>query len=92
MTLEDLLNEEDATPTNFENYFKTVGIKHINRENLDMIIDKFGVVVFKMYCFSEVYKLVLERETSKRMHTWTYVIGIMTIVYTVLTILMFLKN
>ncbi len=92
MTLGELLKEENATPNNFENYFKTVGIKHINRENLDMIIDKFGVVVFRMYCFSEVYKLVLERETSKRMHIWTYVIVIMTIVYTVLTILMFIKN
>lgn len=92
MTLEELLKEETATPQNFEDYFKTVGMKHINRYNLDIIIDKFGVVVFKMYCFSEVYKLVLERETSKRMHTWTYVIGIMTIVYTFLTVLMLIKN
>lgn len=91
MTLEELLKDEAASTKNMEDYFKTVGIEHINRKNLDKIISKFGVVVFKMYCLSEVYKIVLERETSMRMHTWTYVIGTMTILYTITTILMYFK-
>lgn len=91
MTLEQLLEDETTTTKNLEAYFKTVGINNLDRKKLDKIINKFGVVVFKMYCFSEVYKIVLERETSRRMHTWTYVIGIMTIIYTGVTILMLLK-
>lgn len=91
MILEKLLEDEQATTENLEEYFKTVGISNIDRKTLDKIIERFGVVVFKMYCFSEVYKIVLDRETSRRMHTWTYVIGVMTIIYTVLTLLMFLK-
>lgn len=34
---------------------------------------------------------MLERETSKRMHTWTYIIGIMTILYTAMTFIMLLR-
>lgn len=92
MTLEELLKDQTASTNNMEDYFKTVGIENINRKNLDKIIQKFGVVVFKMYCFSEVYKIILDRETSKRMHTWTYVIGIMTILYTLLTLLIYFKK
>ena len=79
MTLEELLNHEASSIEDMEKYFKTRGLNHVKREDLDRIIDKFGLVVFKLNCFSEVYKVVLERETSKRMHTWTYIIGIMTI-------------
>ena len=91
MTLEQLLRDETATIKNLEAYFKTVGIEKLDRRTLDKIIKRFGVVVFKLYCFSEVYKIVLDRETSRRMHAWTYVIGVMTIIYTVATILMLLE-
>ena len=92
MTLTELLSHEDSSIEDMEKYFKTVGLNHVNRNDLDRIIDKFGLVVFKLSCFSEVYKVVLERETSKRMHTWTYIIGIMTILYTVMTFLMLSKK
>ena len=92
MTLTELLSHKDSSIEDMEKYFKTVGLNHVNRYDLDRIIDKFGLVVFKLNCFSEVYKVVLERETSKRMHTWTYIIGIMTILYTIMTFLMFFKK
>lgn len=92
MTLAELLSHEASSIEDMEKYFKTVGLNHVKRSDLDRIIDKFGLVVFKLNCFSEVYKVVLERETSKRMHTWTYIIGIMTILYTVMTFIMLFKN
>ena len=92
MTLAELLNHDDSSIEDMEKYFKTVGLNHVKQDDLDKIIDKFGLVVFKLNCFSEVYKVVLERETSKRMHTWTYIIGIMTILYTIMTFIMLFKN
>lgn len=92
MTLEELLSHETSSIEDMEKYFKTVGLNHVRRFDLDRIIGKFGLVVFKLNCFSEVYKVVLERETSKRMHTWTYIIGIMTILYTVMTFIMLFKK
>lgn len=92
MTLEELLSHGTSSVEDMEKYFKTVGLNHVKRNDLDRIIDRFGLVVFKLNCFSEVYKIVLERETSKRMHTWTYIIGIMTILYTFMTFLMLIEN
>ncbi len=92
MTLEELLNHEASSIEDMEKYFKTVGLNHIDRRELDRIIDKFGLVVFKMNCFSEVYKIVLERETSRRMHNWTFIIGVMTVLYTVMTFIMLMKK
>lgn len=92
MTLDELLKREDSSTEDLEEYFKTVGLNHVTRRELDQIIDRFGLVVFKLYCFSEVYKIVLERETSTRMHAWTTVIGVMTVIYTVMTFLMFFKK
>jgi len=89
MTLDELLNREDSSTEDLEQYFRTVGLNHVKRKELDKIIDRFGLVVFKLYCFSEVYKIVLERETSRRMHTWTIIIGIMTVIYTVMTFLLY---
>lgn len=91
MTLEDLLNKESSTIDDMEHYFKTIGINNVKRKNLDQIIDKFGLVVFKLSCFSEVYKVALERETSRRMHSWTIVIGVMTVLYTLMTLVMLIK-
>lgn len=91
MTLEELLNHDEASIDDMEKYFATVGLKHVDKKNLDQIIEKFGLVVFKLYCFSEVYKIVLENETSKNMRRWTYLIGVMTVLYTVLTLIMLLK-
>lgn len=91
MTLNELLNKESSTIDDMEHYFKTIGINHVKREYLDKIIEKFGLVVFKMMCFSEVYKIVLERETSRRMHSWTIVIGVMTVLYTLMTLVMLIK-
>lgn len=92
MTLDELLHYESSTIDDMEHYFKTIGINHVKRKDLDRIIDKFGLVVFKMSCFSEVYKVTLERETSKRMHIWTYIIGIMTILYTIMTLIMLINQ
>jgi hypothetical protein len=92
MTLAELLSYEASSIEDMEKYFKTVGLNHVKREDLDRIIDKFGLVVFKLNCFSEVYKVVLERETSKRMHMWIYIIGVMTILYTIMTFIMLFKN
>jgi hypothetical protein len=92
MTLDELLNREDSSTEDLEQYFRTVGLNHVKRKELDKIIDRFGLVVFKLYCFSEVYKIVLERETSRRMHTWTIIIGIMTVIYTVMTFLLYFKK
>jgi hypothetical protein len=92
MTLEELLNHETSNLECMEEYFKTVGINHVNRTDLDRIIEKYGLIVFKMNCFSEVYKIVLERETSRRMHNWTLIIGIATILYTIMTFLMLMKK
>ena len=92
MTLDELLNREDSSTEDLEQYFRTVGLNHVKRKELDKIIDRFGLVVFKLYCFSEVYKIVLERETSRRMHTWTIIIGIMTVIYTVMTFLTFFRK
>jgi hypothetical protein len=89
MTLDELLNREDSSTEDLEQYFRTVGLNHVKRKELDKIIDRFGLVVFKLYCFSEVYKIVLERETSRRMHMWTIIIGIMTVIYTVMTFLLY---
>ena len=91
MTLEELLDNDEARIDDMEKYFATVGLKHVNKKNLDQIIEKFGLVVFKLYCFSEVYKIVLENETSKNMRRWTYLIGVMTVLYTLLTLIMLLR-
>ena len=91
MTLEELLEHEETHIEDMEKYFATVGLKHVNKRDLDRIIEKFGLVVFKLYCFSEVYKIVLERETSRNMRRWTYLIGVMTVLYTVLTFIMLLR-
>jgi hypothetical protein len=91
MTLDELLHRESSTIEDMEHYFKTIGINHVNRKDLDQIIEKFGLVVFKMSCFSEVYKITLERETSRRMHSWTIVIGVMTVLYTLMTLVMLIK-
>ncbi len=91
MELHELLSNKTYSVESMEDYFKTVGLNHITSKDLDKIIDHFGLVVFKLYCFSEVYKIVLERKTSRRMHTWTFIIGIATIIYTVMTFLMLIK-
>lgn len=91
MTLDELLNLESSTIECMEHYFKTIGINHVKRKDLDKIIEKFGLVVFKMSCFSEVYKITLERETSKRMHAWTLVIGVTTVIYTAMTLIMLIR-
>jgi len=91
MTLDELLSHETSSIEEMEKYFSTVGINNLKKKDLDKIIDKFGLVVFKLYCFSEVYKIIMENETSKMMKMWTYIIGIMTILYTVMTFIMLLK-
>lgn len=91
MTLDELLNLEEYGPEDLEKYFSSVGLAHVRKKDLDKIINKFGLVIFKLYCFSEVYKIILENETSRTMHKWTYVIGIMTILYTIMTFLMLIK-
>ncbi len=91
MTLEELLNHEESSTEDMEKYFATVGLTHVKKKDLDMIIEKFGLVIFKLYCFSEVYKIVLENETSSTMHRWTYIIGTMTILYTIMTFIMLFK-
>ena len=92
MTLDELINREASTIEDMELYLKTIGINHVRRRELDKIIDKFGLVVFKLSCFSEVYKVALERETSKRMHAWTLVIGVMTVLYTLMTLFMLIRQ
>jgi len=91
MTLEELLSHEESCTGNMEKYFATVGLTHVKKKDLDRIVERFGLVVFKLYCFSEVYKIILENETSRTMHVWTYIIGIMTILYTIMTFIMFFK-
>lgn len=91
MTLDELLLRNETTTDDLEQYFKSVGLNHVKRRELDKIIEHFGLVVFKLYCFSEVYKIVLERETSRRMHLWTTLIGVTTVLYTFITFLMFFK-
>jgi hypothetical protein len=91
MTLRELLDDEDTSIENMQSYFKTVGFGHVNRKDLDRIIDRIGLTIFGLTCFSEVYKVVLERETSSTMRFWTYIIGTATIVYTVMTFMMLLK-
>lgn len=91
MTLDELLSHKTSNLEDMEKYFSTVGINHVKRKDLDKIIDKFGLVVFKLNCFSEVYKVITENETSKTMRRWTYIIGTMTILYTVMTFIMLLK-
>lgn len=91
MTLEQLLSHKESSTENMEKYFATVGLTHVKKKDLDMIIEKFGLVIFKLYCFSEVYKIVLENETSRSMHRWTYIIGTMTILYTIMTFIMLIK-
>ena len=92
MTLEELLKGDSSSYENMEKYFSTVGISHVTKKDLDKIIDKFGLVVFKLSCFSEVYKVVLESATSRIMQRWTYIIGIMTILYTVMTFIMMIRQ
>jgi uncharacterized membrane protein len=92
MTFDELLSSGSASIEDMEHYFKTIGINHVSRKQLDKIIGKFGLVVFKMNCFSEVYKIVLERESSRRMHTWTFVIGVMTVLYTAMTLIMLMRQ
>lgn len=91
MSLDELLNLKEYGPEDLEKYFSSVGLNHVRKRDLDKIIDKFGLVIFKLYCFSEVYKIVLENETSSIMHKWTYIIGVMTILYTIMTFIMLLK-
>jgi len=91
MSLQDLLDSQESCIEDMEKYFGTVGLNNIKKKELDLIIDKFGLVVFKMNCFSTVYNVVLENETSKIMHMLTYVIAIMTIIYTILTFIMVFK-
>lgn len=91
MTLEELLSYEESSTENMKKYFSTVGLTHVKKKDLDRIVEKFGLVIFKLYCFSEVYKIILENETSRTMHVWTFIIGIMTILYTVMTFIMLFK-
>jgi hypothetical protein len=91
MTLKELLEDENTTIENMQSYFKSVGLSHVNRRDLDKIIDRFGLTIFGLTCFSEVYKVVLERETSSTMRLWTYIIGTATIIYTLMTFIMLLK-
>ncbi|HEY5562886.1 MAG TPA: hypothetical protein VIK72_14220 [Clostridiaceae bacterium] len=60
MTLEELLSHEESSTKNMGKYFATVGLTHVKKKDLDRIIERFGLVIFKLYCFSEVYG------TSKR--------------------------
>jgi len=91
MTIEELLSHEETNTEDMEKYFATVGLTHVKKKDLDRIIERFGLIVFKLYCFSEVYKIVLESETSRAMQRWTYIIGIMTILYTIMTFIMLFK-
>jgi hypothetical protein len=91
MTLDELLNHDEASIDDMEKYFASVGLRNVKKKDLDQIIERFGPVVFKLYCFSEVYKIVLENETSRNMHRWTYIIGVMTVLYTFLTFLMLFR-
>jgi hypothetical protein len=91
MILEELLSKNEASSADLESYFSTVGLNNVTKRDLEKIINKFGLVIFKLYCFSEVYKIVLENETSRTMHRWTFVIGIMTVLYTIMTFLMLIK-
>lgn len=91
MSIEELLRLEEYTSEDLERYFSSIGLNHVKKKDLDKTIEKFGISVFKLYCFSEVYKIVSERETSQIMHTWTYIIGIMTILYTLMTFIMLFK-
>ena len=91
LTLKELLGDNNTTIDNMQSYFKTVGPGYVNRKDLDKIIDKFGLTIFGLSCFSEVYKVVLERETSSTVRFWTYIIGATTIVYTVINFIMLLK-
>ncbi len=92
MTLEELLCCQVTTIEDLEKYFAAVGINHVKKKDLDRIIEKFGMVVFKLNCFSQVYQVISERETARVMHNWTLVIGVMTILYTVMTFLMLIKG
>lgn len=45
MTLEQLLSHEESSTENMEKYFTTVGLTHIKKKDLDMIIEKYGLVI-----------------------------------------------
>jgi hypothetical protein len=45
MTLAELLNHDDSSIEDMEKYFKTVGLNRVKRDDLNRIIDKFGLIV-----------------------------------------------
>ena len=91
MLLNEIISQENAKMDDLAQYFKTVDMSHVTHRELDKITNRFGLVVFKLQCFSEVYKIVIERETSKRFQKWTIAVGVMTILYTIMTFLLFFK-
>jgi len=65
VTLEELLKGDRSSYENMEKYFSTIGISHVKKKDLDKIIDRFGLVVFKLSCFSETWRLLKNEKEDK---------------------------
>lgn len=95
MNIEELLCcdlQQLASREGFEKYIKDIGLIKVRKKDLDKIVNKFGVIVFGISGFSEVYQLITSDDTNRTMKRWTIAIGIMTFFIFLMTAAMLMKN
>lgn len=99
--LEDYLKNDEFTYQDFIGFVDKKGLANVTRDDLNAVIDKFGMEVFTICNFDNVYNMKLADETNLSMTMWTKRIGLMTIamsvfagvtlIFTILTYLTTLK-
>jgi hypothetical protein len=90
--LDELLKQKEFTGFVFDCFIESVGLNNIRRKDLDLIIITFGINVFCHDRFSQIYNVVSSKETNTTMLMWTVSIGIMTLLYTIMTFIMLLDS
>lgn len=87
MSLEELLSIEPDKFNSivFEQFINDKGLGKVTKNELDKIVDTFGIRVFYNTNFDNVYGLVNTDDTNRSMKFWTKAIGVMTIFILLMT-------
>lgn len=96
MPIDEILKEYGGCfPNEFLlGYVKSVGgLENIKREDMDKIINHFGIHILRQPDFFEYYKIAVENKKQKRdkitnwiIMLWTWIVGIATVIQVIITL------
>ncbi|HEY0828409.1 MAG TPA: hypothetical protein VGE40_09965 [Bacilli bacterium] len=76
----------------FDSYLKTIGINKLTVNHINYLVDKVGIRSYTYYDIPTFYAIAASNETNITMKSWTKSIGVMTVVITLATVILLLRE